>query len=297
LPSEGQNDMETTPRTLGPAEARVVLSFREQGREIVEADDIIKLLESEQTGRKVIRNLVRKGWLTRLMGGRYMFLPPERGADHIGENNPLAVASAVVEKSYVGWWSAASFHGLTTQKPATVFVAVRRQIAPRTIEGAEIRFVTVEARKFFGFKDYNIYGRSTRISDPEKTLVDCIDRPDLAGGPVELTRIVHAAMAEINQEKLLSAAMQMNSKALLQRLGFLSDLVERPLKDELRQQLRTAIPRKTRSAFGARARREGDIGYDADWELYVHARKDELLSEVPRIRKTGRKHADDTANP
>ncbi len=68
--------METTPRTLGPAEARVVLSFREQGREIVEADDIIKLLESEKTGRKVIRNLVRKGWLTRLVGGRYLLPAP-----------------------------------------------------------------------------------------------------------------------------------------------------------------------------------------------------------------------------
>jgi predicted transcriptional regulator of viral defense system len=271
--------METTPRTLGPAEARVVLSFREQGRDVVEADDIISLLASEKTGRKVIRNLVRKGWLTRLVGGRYMFLPPERGAENIGENNPLAVASAVVDESYVGWWSAASFHGFTTQKPATVFVAVRKQTAPLTIEGAEIRFV------------------STRISDPEKTLVDCIDRPDLAGGPSELTRIVHAAMAEIDQEKLMIAALQMNSKALLQRLGFLSDLVERPLKDEPRQQLRAAIPKKTRSTFGARARREGDIGYVAEWELHVHARKDELLSEVPRIRKKDRTNADDRANP
>src|SRR5262249_33603136 len=151
--------METNPRTLGPAEARVVLSFREQGREIVEADDIINLLESEKRGRKVIRNLVRKGWLTRLVGGRYLFLPPERGAENIGENNPLAVASAVVDESYVGWWSAASYHSFTTQKPATVFVAVRRQLVRRTIEGAEIKFVTIEARKFFGFKSYNVYGR------------------------------------------------------------------------------------------------------------------------------------------
>jgi hypothetical protein len=28
------------------------------------------LIDSEQTGRKVIRNLVRKGWLARLTGGR-----------------------------------------------------------------------------------------------------------------------------------------------------------------------------------------------------------------------------------
>src|ERR1700732_1188750 len=98
--------METNLRTLGPAEARVVLSFREQGREVVKASDIIGLLDSEQTGRKVIRNLVRKGWLTRLGGGRYMLLPPEWGAETIGENKHLAVASAVVKESYIGWGSA-----------------------------------------------------------------------------------------------------------------------------------------------------------------------------------------------
>lgn len=289
--------MEPTPRTLGPAEARVVLSFREQGRDVVETDDIIKLLESEKTGRKVIRNLVRKGWLTRLVGGRYLFQPPERGAESIGENNPLAVASAVLDESYVGWWSAASYHGFTTQKPATVFVAVRKQMAPRIIEGAEIRFVLVEARKFFGFNSYNVYGRSVRISDLEKTLLDCIDRPDLAGGPTELTRIVHAAMAEVDQEKLVAAAMKVNSKSLLQRLGFLSDLVERPLTENLRSRIRAALPKKARSIFGARVRRKDDIAYVADWGLHVHARKDDLLSEVPRIRKTGRAHADNPANP
>ena len=279
--------MKPTLRSLVPAEARVVLSFREQNRDIVEAGEIICLLDSENTGRKVIRNLVRKGWLTRLRGGRYMLLPPERGAESVGENNPLAVAAAVIQGSYVGWWSAAAFHSFTTQQPAVVFVAATRQTRPRTVEDSEIRFVTVPPRKFFGFKPYSVYGRATRISEPEKTVIDCVDRPDLAGGPTEVTRIVHAAMAEIDQRKLVDAAMQMKSTSLLQRLGFLTDVVERPLKEELRARLRAAIPKSARSVFGRRARRKDDIGYVADWGLFVHARRSDLLSEVPRISKGG----------
>jgi predicted transcriptional regulator of viral defense system len=278
--------MKNTLRTLGPAEARAVLSFREQGRDVVQAGDIISLLDSENTGRKVIRNLLRKGWLTRLGGGRYMLLPPERGVENVGENNPLAVAAAAIEESYVGWWSAAAFHGFTTQRPAVVFVAVRRQARPRTVEDTEIRFVTIPARKFFGFESYSVYGRSTRISEPEKTVIDCVDRPDLAGGPAEVTRIVHAAMAEIDQRKLVDAAMQMKSTSLLQRLGFLTDLVERPLEQELRVRVRAAIPKSARSIFGRRERRQDDIGYAAAWGLFVHARKSDLLAEVPRIRKS-----------
>jgi predicted transcriptional regulator of viral defense system len=284
---QGYIAMNANLRTLGPAEARVVLSFREQGRDVVAASDIIGLLKSEQTGRTVIRNLLRKGWLARLRGGRYMLLPPERGAENIGENNPLATASAIVQDSYVGWWSAAAFHGFTTQQPATVFVAVKRQTKARTVEDAEIRFVTIPARKFFGAQRYTVYGRSVNISDPEKTVIDCIDRPDLAGGPAELTRILHAAMAESDQKKIVDTAFQMKSTSLLQRLGFLTDLVERPLDEELRGRLREAIPKSARSIFGRHERKEADIGYVAGWRLFVHAQRSDLLSEVPRIRKNG----------
>ncbi len=276
--------METTLRSLSPLEAKVVLSLREQDCDVVETADIIGLLGSEQTARKVIRNLVRKGWLARLVGGRYMLLPPERGAENIGENNPLAIASAVVEKSYIGWWSAAAFHGFTTQKPATVTVAVLRQMAPRTIEGTDIKFIKVETRKFFGFTPYTVYGRQAVVSEPEKTVIDCIDRPDLAGGAAELARIVHAAMGRIEPEKLTGAAFEMKSVSLLQRLGFLTDLIGRPLPEDLRRRLRDAIPKSARSTFGRAARKEGDIGYVAAWGLYVHARKEDLLAEVPRIR-------------
>jgi predicted transcriptional regulator of viral defense system len=276
--------METNLRTLGPKETKVILSFREQGREVVHVADIIGLLGSEPTARKVIRNLLEKGWLTRLVGGRYMVLPPEHGPENIGENNPIALAAAAAEPSYIGWWSAAAFHGFTTQKPMTVTVALLRQMPARTIEGTEVRFIKIAPRKFSGFKSYNVYGRNAAISDPEKTVVDCIDHPDLAGGPAELARIVYSAMGEIDPHKLVTAALAMKSTALLQRLGFLTDLVGKPLPEELRPKLRNAIPKSRRSIFGRQKRKEGDIGYVAAWGVFVHARRSDLLSEVPRIK-------------
>lgn len=277
--------METNLRTLGPQEARVVLSFREQNREIVHTADIIELLGSEQSARKVIRNLIKKGWLSRLVGGRYMLLPPEHGPENIGENNPLALASAVTERCYIGWWSAAAFHGFTTQKPMTVFVAVLQQMRPRVVEGNEIQFVKTAERKFFGFETYNVYGRHATISSPEKSVVDCIDRPDLAGGLTEVMRIVYAAMSTIDPEKLVATALQMKSTSLLQRLGFITDLVGKPLPEETRKRIRSRIPKSARSHLGRRERRPGDIGYVADWGVFVNAQKESLLAEVPRVRQ------------
>ncbi len=263
----------------------MVLSFREQGRGVVSASDVIFLLRNEGTARKVIHNLLRKGWITRLKGGRYLFLPPEYGPENLGENNPLALASAVVERSYVGWWSAASFHGLTTQKPTTITVAVLHQVPSCTVEGNEIRFVKVVARKFFGFKTYDVYGREATLSTPVKTLVDCIDRPDLAGGPSEVTRITYGASKVVSLEELAEVALQMKSTATLQRLGFLCDLVGWELPSGIRRRMREAIPSTVRTIFGRSRRKSGDIGYVPAWGVIVHAAKSDLLADVPRTLK------------
>src|ERR1700687_5984449 len=144
--------MDSNLRTLGPAESRVVLSFREQGRSVVRTSEVVGILGSETSARKVIRNLIRKGWLARIVGGRYMLLPPEHGPENLGENNILALAAAAAEPSYVGWGVAPACHGFTTQKPMTIFVATIKQVPSRTIEGSDVRFIKVTQRKFFGFE-------------------------------------------------------------------------------------------------------------------------------------------------
>jgi len=274
--------METNLRTLGANEAKVVLSLREQAQSVVQTKDVIALLGSEPKARKVIYNLVRKGWLSRLVGGRYLFLPPEHGPENLGENNILALASAVVEPSYIGWWSAASFHGFTTQRPMSVTVAVLRQVQPRIIEDHEIRFVKVAPRKFFGFESASLYDRTIAISSKTKTLIDCLDRPDLCGGPAELARIVYGASRDVDPRIAVDTARQMKSSALLQRFGYLMDLVGWQVSNELRTQLRKTIPKTTRSLLGNKARSPHDVGYVAEWGLFVHASNQDLLADVPR---------------
>ncbi|HEX8625818.1 MAG TPA: type IV toxin-antitoxin system AbiEi family antitoxin [Allosphingosinicella sp.] len=274
--------MKVNLRTLGPQEARLVLALREEGREIVTASEIIERLGSESRGRTVIQGLLRKGWLTRLIPGRYLFLPPEHGPEPLGENNVLALASAVVDPSYIGWWSAASFHGFTTQKPMAVTVATLRQIAPRVLEGAEIRFIMVTPRKFFGFNTYSVYDRSVTLSEPAKTVIDCVDRPALCGGPGELARILFGASGEVDIADVITGALAMKSAALLQRLGYLMDLLDWPISAAQRDRLRRNIGPSARTTLGRQKRRAGDIGYVPNWGLFVHMSKSELLADIPK---------------
>ncbi len=137
-------------------------------------------------------------------------------------------------------------------------------------------------RKFFGFQSYDVYGRSATISTPAKTVVDCLDRPALAGGPTEVVRIVHGASFDTSADEVADAALRMNSTSLVQRLGFVMDLVGWSLSPSSRANLKSAIAPSARSVFGQEAHGRGDIGYVAEWGLLVHASRSTLLADVPR---------------
>jgi predicted transcriptional regulator of viral defense system len=280
-----QNNIPRT-RTLGPLESRVVLSLAEYRRSLIRVSDLTAILGSESKARRALRALIDKGWLARVIGGKYLFLPPERGPEKMSESNPFALAAAVIEPSYIGWWSAAAWHGFTPQVPMTVFVAVTKQAPQRTIDGTDIRFVTVLKRKFFGYEPKDVYGRLVPLSTPAKTLVDCLDRPDLAGGVTELARIAHSALGALDPEEILKAAIAQKSTAVLQRLGYLADKVGRPLPESVRARLRAAIPKTFRGRLGRREPQNDDVGYVADWSLTVNVSSTDLLAEVPRIGRS-----------
>jgi predicted transcriptional regulator of viral defense system len=268
-------------RTLGPLEAKVVLSLREHSREVVDVSDIRTLAGPGNATRNVVQQLIRKGWLSRVRRGRYILLPPEHGPDNLGENNVLALATAAATPSYAGWWSAASFHGFTTQIPLTAFIAVTRKMLDRELEGSAVRFVHLSNSKFFGAQLYPVYGRQVPISSPVKTLIDCLDRPALAGGVTEVVRVADRALASVPGNEAVEAAIRFGSKSVMQRLGAISDLVDRPLPDPARQRLRAAIPKSARSRFGRGRPLQDDIGYVAAWGLFIDARREDVLAEVP----------------
>jgi predicted transcriptional regulator of viral defense system len=78
-------------------------------------------------------------------------------------------------------------------------------------------------------------------SDLEKTIIDCLFKPDYAGGIVETARAIYTSKDKINFERLLNYALRFDSQAVIKRLGFLLELLGITTKiiDDL-QQLKTA---------------------------------------------------------
>jgi predicted transcriptional regulator of viral defense system len=79
-----------------------------------------------------------------------------------------------------------------------------------------------------------------QCSDLEKTIIDCLFKPQYAGGITEITKAIYKVKDKIDYSKLLQYAKCFDSQAVIKRLGFLLELLEikHVAIDEL-QKLRT----------------------------------------------------------
>jgi len=273
--------MEPITRSLSTQESKVVLALSERGRREATRAEIVELLGgSTKAADHVIESLRRKGWLERATWGEYLLIPPEQGPDALGNSNLLALASRIADPYYIGFSTAAAHYGLTTQHRKVIFVVTPVRLREREVGESRVRIVNQANSKFFGFGPVDVLGYKVIISDREKTAIDCIDRPALAGGVGEAAFILATASRRFDWNKSADYLERINSGALVRRFGWLVDHIKADVPPAARDRLLQLAARSRKAALGpdpARAREVKDaIGYDGTWRLFVNVPREEL---------------------
>ena len=287
--------MEQT-RSLSTQESKVVLALTERRRREATRAEIVELLGgSAKAADHVIESLRRKGWLERATWGEYLLIPPEQGPDALGDSNLLALASRIADPYYIGFGTAATHYGLTTQHRNLIFIVTPVRLRAREVGEARVRIVNPSANKFFGFEPVDVLGYKVMMSDREKTAIDCIERPSLAGGVGEAATILATASRRFDWTKVANYLEKIESGALARRFGWLADHVEAEMPPDIRDRLLQLAARSRKTWLGppARARRIPDaIGYDKTWRVFVNVPREELhgsagLGRRKSVRKDG----------
>ena len=197
------------------------------------------------TIRELLSDMTKRGLLMRVKEGLYYVIPFEQDPDTFMPDWHLLSQYLVgTAEYYIGYYSALQIHGLTTQPNSREQIVVNKQIKPSTllVKGILFQFIYHNKGHFFGNKktwidSYN----KIQCSDLEKTIIDCLFKPDYSGGIVEVARAIYISKEKIKYDILLSYAKQFNSQAVIKRLGFLLELLEikTTIIDEL-QKIKTA---------------------------------------------------------
>ena len=228
-----------------------MLALTERGKREVARSEIIDLLgASPKAADHVIESLRQKGWLERASWGQYLLIPPDQGPDALGESNLLALASRIATPYYLGYGTAATHYGLTTQHRNVIFVVTPVHLRPRRIGDSEVRIVNPAPRKFFGFEPVDVLGYKVMISDREKTAIDCIDRPDLAGGVGEAADILATASRRFDWTKAADYLERIGSGALIRRFGWLCDDLKTDMPLSVRERVLRLASRSRKAWLG-----------------------------------------------
>lgn len=126
-------------------------------------------LDARGIPRVYLTRLVRRGLLERVGRGLYT-LSHAQATEH----RTLAEAAKRVPHGVVCLLSALRFHGLTTQNPFQVWMAIHHKAwAPRA-EGPPLRVVRMSGAALeSGVETHRIDGVAVRVFSPAKTVADC----------------------------------------------------------------------------------------------------------------------------
>lgn len=209
---------------LGSQERLFLTSMAGEGKRVFRIADARPYWPTDHRARQALSRLEHKGWLQRLERGLYLIVPLEAGPEGHWSEDPLLIATQLVEKGAVAYWSALHYWNLTEQVPRTVFVQTLRQKNPSQIEiqGVSYKFIWITEQKYFAVQAQSSDGMQFHITDREKTLVDACDRPDLCGGIVQVAQSLQSG-EWIDWAKLDTYLERMGSGAIYKRLGYLID--------------------------------------------------------------------------
>jgi predicted transcriptional regulator of viral defense system len=194
--------------------------------------------------RELLSDMTKRGLLMRLKEGIYYIIPYEADAETFMPDWHLMAGYLVNDtEHYIGYYSALQIHHLITQPSLKEQIVVSKQIRPSEIKVKDVpfQFIYHNEKHFFGAKKIWMDSfNKVMCSDLEKTIIDCLFKPDYAGGIVETARAIYASKEKINYGTLLEYAKKFDAQAVIKRLGFLLEILEinTTIIDEL-QQLKT----------------------------------------------------------
>lgn len=268
-------------RNLSKQEASLVLELEWRGQRIVSRSEVIQTRNgNEKAADKLISSLRRKNWLERIGTGKYMLIPAERGPEGVADMNTLLLGSLVTFPYYFSYATANAFHNLSSQVRREVFIACQRKLRPKLIREFMFRFIYLVKEKFFGYADTDAFGVKVMMAEPEKAVVDSVDKPDYAGGIAEVASIIARASRRCDWEKVVAYTLKMESIALVQRLGYLIDCVGIEVPSGMQEKLKEKIKKHSRTYLGA-VRIWGPKGtFDGEWQLIVNVPREQILAEI-----------------
>jgi len=202
-----------------------ILKSMAKAGQVFSFDQIYKKTQiKKEVLRVILFRLEDGGFIERIEKGKYLIIPlgSEKGKYTLHE---FVIGSYLIEPSAISYWSALHYYGMTEQIPRTVFLQTptRKKKSRLNIFGLDYQIVRIKKEKFYGLRKEWIEEVPVSITDKEKTIIDCLDKPQYSGGIIEVTKALKTGL--LDQRRLNEYALKIDNLSVVRRLGYLCDRI------------------------------------------------------------------------
>ena len=176
----------------------------------------------------ILSRLEKDGWIERIEKGKYIVIPlgAEKGKYTLHE---FVLGSYLVDPCIISYWSSLNYYGFTEQIPRTVFIQTtsRKKHQEITVFGITYKIIRVKKEKIFGVEKAWFEETQISLTNREKTIIDCLDKPQYAGGIIEVAKALRTE--EYDKKTLVKYANKINNTGVIRRLGYICDFLQIPI--------------------------------------------------------------------
>ena len=177
---------------------------------VFNVEDVYHLTGNINTAKSMIRDLLIFDYIKRVKHNLYVVCNIE------SKNtipNQYMIASKIKDDAYISYHSALECYGVKNKAFYEVYVSTNKRFTSFEFEGISYKYIN--SKYDFGIVQDGI----VRLTDKERTLIDCIDKTELVGGNEELIMCLEL-FGKLNGDKVLEYLKYYNSSKIYAKVGF-----------------------------------------------------------------------------
>jgi predicted transcriptional regulator of viral defense system len=186
------------------------------------SEEALSIIPNRFTCMNTIEHLLETRQIVKVRRGLYELIPLEQISKPKAATDKFLLARKIVSPYCLAYHTALEIHGVANSAfYNTVYVTSPRQFRNFAYDGVDFKWIS---RKQLTGSEIAIWTAARiLVTYKERTIIDCIDRIDLAGGFEELYKSV-LSMRNVRFPKLYEYAETADKKVLFHKLGFLLSL-------------------------------------------------------------------------
>jgi predicted transcriptional regulator of viral defense system len=188
---------------------------------VFSTEDIRDNFPSAEAMQFTLTKYIRQNLIVRIKRGLYAAVDPSTGGIYA---NRYEIATKGATGAYIAFHSALEYHGVANQVFNTVYVCGDARF--RTFEYDGLEYVRIMPPSVEIGVTETERNSVIRVTGLERTIVDCVNELDLAGGLEEVAEAI-TACPYLNEERLKEYLKGYDKKVLYQKVGYLMSTLKR----------------------------------------------------------------------